>query len=437
MKFGKQSNLTRHQKRVHEGRKGYAYDKCEKKFTDQNDLTKHQNAVHDGHKEFTCDNCETKFTQKSSLLSHQKTVHDGRKDFTCDNCETKFTQKSSLLSHQKTVHEGRKDFACDKCETKYTRKLSLLTHQKTVHEGRNDYSCNQCEKKFEYKLDLLKHQKTVHEGRKDYACTKRQSMKVAKISHVKNARRNFGTNRICSSTRRQYTKVAKISHDESRTSVPARLCTRGEAEGASSQRRAFDFCPESRIRFFFIPARNAMDSDVQSTSTVAADSVIINIASSDPQDCSITVNASAAAFRRASAQSAISVPNDAEDATEDDACIITVSSNSTNRRRSSDPFEDRPPGLCSKLCRDCYRLSTMPVYLCFASLWLGRNLSDERRLGLGWRNRWNLDRLKGDRFLVQVPRKTPARLYHRFSVTRTADARGYTRRLIPTTFITI
>uniref|UniRef100_A0ABD2XU79 Uncharacterized protein n=1 Tax=Trichogramma kaykai TaxID=54128 RepID=A0ABD2XU79_9HYME len=86
-------------------------------------------------------------------------------------------------------------------------------------------------------------------------------------------------------------------------------------------------------------------------------------------------------------------------------------------------------------------LSTTSVCLCFVRLWLGWNLSDERRLGSGWRSRCNLYWLEGDRLLkssvVQIPCKTPARLYHRFSVTRTADARGYTRRLIPTTFITI
>ncbi|KAL7304973.1 hypothetical protein TKK_0002767 [Trichogramma kaykai] len=90
---------------------------------------------------------------------------------------------------------------------------------------------------------------------------------------------------------------------------------------------------------------SAMDSDVQSTSTVAADSVVI----------ASPMNPSDVAFKRGNAQSAISVSNDDEDATEDDTCIVTISSNSSNRRRSSDPFEDRPPVSCSKECKDCYR----------------------------------------------------------------------------------
>ncbi|CAB0035128.1 unnamed protein product [Trichogramma brassicae] len=42
---------------------------------------------------------------RSNLLKHQKTVHEGRKDYACDECEKKFGHKQTLLMHQKTVHE--------------------------------------------------------------------------------------------------------------------------------------------------------------------------------------------------------------------------------------------------------------------------------------------------------------------------------------------
>ncbi|CAB0034595.1 unnamed protein product [Trichogramma brassicae] len=34
-------------------------------------------------------------------------VHEGRKDFACDQCEKKFGRKSTMLIHRKTVHEGQ------------------------------------------------------------------------------------------------------------------------------------------------------------------------------------------------------------------------------------------------------------------------------------------------------------------------------------------
>ncbi|CAB0037156.1 unnamed protein product [Trichogramma brassicae] len=171
-KFGLKSDLIRHQKTVHEGRRDFACDKCEKKFGHKPNLIKHQRTVHENRKDFACDKCEKKFGLKQHLLVHQQTVHEGRKDFACDKCEKKFTRKCNLHIHLKTVHEGCKDFACDICEKKFTEKKNLLVHLKIVHEGRKDYACDKCEKKFGLKSNLIKHQNIVHEGRKDFTCNK-------------------------------------------------------------------------------------------------------------------------------------------------------------------------------------------------------------------------------------------------------------------------
>ncbi|CAB0044251.1 unnamed protein product, partial [Trichogramma brassicae] len=132
----------------------------------------HQKTVHEGRKGYACDECEKQFGYKCFLLSHKKIVHEGRRDYACDKCEKKFGGKSDLLKHQKIVHEGRKDYACDKCETKFVSKTDFLRHERTVHEGRKDFACEKCKKKFGRKSTLLIHQKTVHEGHKDYASSK-------------------------------------------------------------------------------------------------------------------------------------------------------------------------------------------------------------------------------------------------------------------------
>ncbi|CAB0029991.1 unnamed protein product [Trichogramma brassicae] len=182
-KFGLLSILTKHQKTVHEGRKDYACDKCEKRFASKSDLIKHQRAVHEGRKDYECDKCKKKFGHKSNLVVHQRMVHEGRRDYGCDGCEKKFGTKLHLLdhqrtihesgtnfAHQKTVHEGSKEYACDGCEKKFGRKSDLIRHQNTVHNGHKNFACDICEKKFSHKQHLLGHQKTVHECRKDFAC---------------------------------------------------------------------------------------------------------------------------------------------------------------------------------------------------------------------------------------------------------------------------
>ncbi|CAB0032205.1 unnamed protein product, partial [Trichogramma brassicae] len=157
---------------VHEGRKDYQCDKCEKRFGQKQQLIRHQKTVHEKRKDYECNNCEQTFGEKSKLIRHQKTVHEGRKNYACDKCGKKFGRKCILVQHEKTVHEGHKDYTCGNCEQKFGHKHHLLEHQKTVHEGRKDYECDNCEKKFGARSNLRKHKKTVHESRKDYSCDK-------------------------------------------------------------------------------------------------------------------------------------------------------------------------------------------------------------------------------------------------------------------------
>ncbi|CAB0037002.1 unnamed protein product [Trichogramma brassicae] len=161
-----------HQKTVHEGRKDFTCDKCDKKFGDKNQLKRHQTSVYEARRDYICDKCEKKFGNRGNLNKDQKTVHEGRKDYPCDKYEKKFVQKQNLLIHQKIVHEGRRDFVCDKREKKFGHKQHLLYHQRKVHEGRQDLTCDKCERKFGYKGHLLLHIKTVHENLKEYACDK-------------------------------------------------------------------------------------------------------------------------------------------------------------------------------------------------------------------------------------------------------------------------
>ncbi|CAB0043497.1 unnamed protein product, partial [Trichogramma brassicae] len=73
-------------------------------------------------------------TNKTVIMyrdEHQMILHEGRKDYACDKCDKKFGQNWHLLYHQKTVYEGRKDYACKKCEIKFGEKSNLSKHQRT------------------------------------------------------------------------------------------------------------------------------------------------------------------------------------------------------------------------------------------------------------------------------------------------------------------
>ncbi|CAB0035651.1 unnamed protein product, partial [Trichogramma brassicae] len=190
-KFTRKPGLLYHQMVVHESRKDlsfkvfkdYLCDKGEKKFEDRKSLKMHQKTIHEVRRTYACDRCEMRYKKRYDLIWHQKTVHEGRKDFVCDNCEKKFGRKSDLLNHQRKVHEGRRDYACDNCDKKFGDKSTLTKHQNIVHEGRKDFACDNCDKKFGEKSTLTKHQNIVHEGRKDFACDNCEK-KFAKKSHL-------------------------------------------------------------------------------------------------------------------------------------------------------------------------------------------------------------------------------------------------------------
>ena len=70
------------------------------------------NAVHEGKKPFGCDKCDRKFTSEKDLKRHISEVHEGTKPFECEFCDRKFSRKDAVKHHIAQVHEG-KLFKCD------------------------------------------------------------------------------------------------------------------------------------------------------------------------------------------------------------------------------------------------------------------------------------------------------------------------------------
>ena len=54
-----------------------------------------------------------KFTEKGKLNKHVDSIHEGKKPFQCDICQKSFTQKASMTTHILTIHEGEKPHHCE------------------------------------------------------------------------------------------------------------------------------------------------------------------------------------------------------------------------------------------------------------------------------------------------------------------------------------
>ena len=180
-KFGHRGHLNQHISMVHEKKKDFACDQCDKKFGQRGHLNQHISSVHEKNKPFACNHCGKKFGHRGQLNLHISTVHEKKKEFACDHCDKKFGQKNNLNKHISTVHGlnvqknlssliKKKEFACEKCGKKFGQKSDLTKHISHVHEKKKEFACDRCGKKFGQKVNLNKHISTVHEKKKEFEC---------------------------------------------------------------------------------------------------------------------------------------------------------------------------------------------------------------------------------------------------------------------------
>ena len=69
---------------------------------------------------------------------HIQSVHEGRRDYNCNKCNKDFQSASYLRKHIQCVHEGRMDYKCKQCSEDFSTAHFLKKHVKNVHEGRRD-----------------------------------------------------------------------------------------------------------------------------------------------------------------------------------------------------------------------------------------------------------------------------------------------------------
>ena len=146
-----QKKLKIHIHTVHEGRKYYNCDSCEKYFTEKSALKRHH-VVHEGHKDYKCESCNKPFSRADHLKTHIHTVHEGHKDYKCGSCGKSFSDafKNNMNS-------------CTKCKTHFKSMADFRNH---VHDEGNCYKCGHCQSYYRNFQDLSSHQKLIHAGQR-------------------------------------------------------------------------------------------------------------------------------------------------------------------------------------------------------------------------------------------------------------------------------
>ena len=102
---------------------------------------------------------------KQEMKKHIGSVHEGKKAFKCQICDKSFSSKETMKNHISSVHEGIKAFKCVICDYSCSKKLPWTSskHMALVHEKE---ICKVCDKTYSYKQNMRKHIASVHERKK-------------------------------------------------------------------------------------------------------------------------------------------------------------------------------------------------------------------------------------------------------------------------------
>ena len=193
--------------------KPYECNICGKAYKGRSGLHYHIAFVHEGKKPFSCDHCQRTFTNKKIALVHECNKNPNsinpaalgeevKKPFSCDHCSKAFISKSGLQYHYTIEHEleelgineanlsehmtnprvlevlkkrGKhpfksavdfvRKFKCELCDKSYDRNTTLFQHIESVHGGANIFKCGSCRMKFQSSDKLQKHSKLKHDSK--------------------------------------------------------------------------------------------------------------------------------------------------------------------------------------------------------------------------------------------------------------------------------
>ena len=83
--------------------------------------------------------------KKCNMNRHIKMVHEEKKPFKCELCDKSFFQKVDRKKHVESIHEGKKPFKCELCDKSFSQKGSRKIHVESVHEGKKPFQCEICD----------------------------------------------------------------------------------------------------------------------------------------------------------------------------------------------------------------------------------------------------------------------------------------------------
>ena len=92
--------------------------------------------LHLNRKDFSCFYCDYRAVTRSHVITHIRRVHNGHKTYACDRCSFTTAYPLSLRYHL-MGHLGLKPFSCPYCNFRAVQKMKVVYHIQTKHRGLN------------------------------------------------------------------------------------------------------------------------------------------------------------------------------------------------------------------------------------------------------------------------------------------------------------
>ena len=114
--------------------------------------------VHEKKNLFLCNECpkerQKTFPKASKLKYHKEMVHQKKRPYVCEYCNKGYSTNQHYKIHKLTKHENRDFYKCDICDTQLGGKYNLKSHNETAKHKKREREMEENQASFFIEISI-------------------------------------------------------------------------------------------------------------------------------------------------------------------------------------------------------------------------------------------------------------------------------------------